>query len=210
MKKILLCIGAFLVLCLMFGVYAVQAGDLRAWDGTWLQITIKAQKGVKFTGYDSTAAPDKLNAGAEKYYACMNVDQTVEDNALVLLTLFDKEGVASGYGFITWDAGTDLDFVGLMMTYTAKDVAYIAADYGPYDTSTYGPIRVKAKDVEHAKFQSMGGTSGRLQSSTVTETDGDYAVFGVNINGTVAKGSNIPSIDCAWSTLLLPLPPLPM
>jgi hypothetical protein len=210
MKKVSLYTGAFLVLFLMIGVYTAQAGDLRAWDGTWLKMTIKAQKGVEFTGYDSTAAPKKMNAGAEKYYVCMNVDQAVEDNALALLTFFDKDGVASGYGFITWDAGTDLDFVGFMSTNTATDVSYIAADYSPYDTSTYGPISVKAKDVEHAKFQSMGGTSGRLQASTVTETTGDYAVFGVNINGTIAKGSNIPSASCGWETLPQPLPPMPI
>lgn len=208
MKKISLCIGVFMVLFLTVCVYAAPAprGDLRQLDGTWVQMTIKNQKGVEFIGYDSTAAPENMNAGAEKIYVCMNVEQTAEANEFAFLTFFDKKGAAFGYGYLYWDAGTDLDFLGWMGTYTANDVTYVAADYGPTDTYTYGPIRVKGRAIDQAKFQSMGGTYGYLQASAVTETTGDYAVFGVNINGTIAKGKNIPSADCGWATLVQPIP----
>ena len=59
MKKTTLCIVAFLVLFLMFGVCNAQAqADLRAFDGKWLQMTMQEQKGLSFmNGHDSTDTP---------------------------------------------------------------------------------------------------------------------------------------------------------
>lgn len=210
MKKISLCISVFVILFLAVGVYTAQAqADLSAFDGTWLKLTVKPQKGLEFTGYDSTAAPDKMKAGAEQIYACMDVDSTNPEGGLeqAYLRLFDKQGTAIGYGTLSWDAGTNLEFMGYLRAFIATDVTYVPnPDTGfpvelSWDTYLYGYVSVTGQSADKIKIKSISG-EGYIQASDVTETTGRYAGFGYILNGGFTKDKKIPQITPACGELV--------
>jgi hypothetical protein len=207
MKKVSFCIGVFMVLFLAFGVYAApaQQGDLRDFNGTWLKLTIKPQKGLEFTtGYNSTDAPAKMKASAGNIYACMDVDDQGIANGQAYLRLFDKEGTTIGYGWINWDAGTNLEFLGYLYAYIASDTTYTAGVEGSpgsvLDTWLYGYVSVKGKEVDKIKIQSVSG-EGYTYAPDSTETTGNYAGFGYILNGGFTKDNKIPEITPACGAI---------
>jgi hypothetical protein len=199
MKNVLLCIGAVTVLFLVIGVYTAQAqGDLRGFDGRWLQITIQEQKGLSFTmGQDSTETPGKWANRKHQLYACVDVRDKGVANEKANLRFYDSDGRAKGYGSIYWDAGTNLEFLGTISGRLAIDVTYVPGPNGlPTQESLYDLVAdayssVKGKDIERIVIQSLGGW-GWTEIPTTTETTGIYAGFGINLTGKILTGNRIP------------------
>ena len=196
MKKVSICFGVAVVLFLLIGSYTAQAQDLSAFDGTWLKLTVKPQKGLEFTGLDSTSAPEKMTASAGNFYACVDVDEA--SPTPVYLRFFDKEGAAVGYGYLYWDAGTNLQFMGYFEAYISDEVQYVAGEDGfpgvgsLTDVYLYGFVNVAGKAVDKIKIKSISG-EGYIQSPDATATTGTYAGFGYTLNGGFAKGKKIPT-----------------
>lgn len=207
MKKVSMCIGVFMAFFLVIGVYTAQAQDLTGFDGTWLKMTVKYQKGLAFTGYDSTAAPAKLKAGALNLYACVDVDAA--EPTVPYLRIFDKNGTAIGSGALYWDAGTNLDFLGYLEASIATNVTYVPGDGGfpgtGTDTYLYGYVSVKGNSVDKIKVQSVSG-EGYIQADDVTETTGLYTGFGYILNGGSTKDRRIPLISPACGAMVFPTP----
>jgi hypothetical protein len=207
MKKVSFCIGVFMVLFLAFGVYAAPPqGDLRDFDGTWLKLTVKPQKGLEFTGYNSTDAPAKMKAGALNIYACMDVNDPGVANGEAFLRLFKQDGTAIGYGTLKWDAGTNLEFLGYLDAFIATNVTYTSDIYGypsggdVTDIELYGYVSVKGKAVDKIKIQSVSG-EGYIQAPDATDTTGAYAGFGYILNGGFTKDRKVPQIIPACGDL---------
>jgi hypothetical protein len=112
MKKTSLCIGAFLVLFLVIGVYTAQAQQdppypaLTQMNGKWLQMS-GSIKGYDFGEWKSTTAiPDKFSYTFSQQYACVSYEY---DSPVINATLivYDKEGTQIGVGNVYWESGTD-------------------------------------------------------------------------------------------------------
>ncbi len=74
MKKFSVCIGVFIALILAIGLCAdmaqAQVPDLTIWNGKWIKISLKASKGLRFSGPDSMSGPINKIAGGGTFYAC--------------------------------------------------------------------------------------------------------------------------------------------
>lgn len=201
MKKVSFCIAVVLVLVFTAGAHAKPAtGDLSAFDGTWLKLTFKFQRGLEFFGYDSINAPQKMQAGARTVYACMDFNPLQPEAAY--LRFFDRDGTPIGFGSLAWDAGTDLEFLGYLEANLATDVTYEADQYGfpvgsyVYDTRLSGFVSVRGGAVDKTKIQSISG-EGYIQAPDATMTTGRYAGFGYILNGGFTKGEKMPQISPA-------------
>ena len=200
MKKTTLCIVAFLVLFLMFGVCNAQAqADLRAFDGKWLQMTIQEQKGLSFiNGHDSTDTPGSWANRKHQLYACIDVQDSGVPNERANLRFYDKDGKAMGWGVMSWDAGTDLNFLGSIGCDIATDVTYVPGPDGLpapdslHDLRVNTYVSVKGTDIERIKIQALGGM-GWTEIPTTTETTGNYAGFGIKLSGKSITGKKIPT-----------------
>lgn len=208
MKKVLLCIGVVLVLFLVFGAHAAPPqGDLRDFNGTWLKLTVKPQKGLEFTGYDSMNAPQKMTAGARKIYACMDVYGGYSPNPQAYLRFFDKDGTPIGHGYLRWNAGTNLEFLGYLGAYIATDVTYIPGANGfPLeesltDTELSGHVNVKGNAVDKIKIKSISG-EGIILAPDATEATGRFAGFGYILNGGFTRDKNVPQVNPACGEIV--------
>ena len=210
MKKVSLCIGIVIAFFLVICSYTAQAQDLSAFNGAWLKMTVKPQKGLEFTGLDSTTAPEKMKAGAGNFYACVDVDEAAPTP--VYLRLFNKEGTAVGYGYLYWDAGTNLQFMGYLEAYISDEVQYVAGEDGfpgvgsLTDVYLYGFVNVAGKAVDKIKIKSISG-EGYIQSPDATATTGTYAGFGYTLNGGYTESRKLPTITPACGEMVFPVEP---
>ena len=197
MKKVSILIGIVVALFFVMGSYNVQAQNLNALNGTWLKMTIKPQKGLEFTGYDSTSLPRKMKTRGGSLYVCVDVDVNAQYAAY--LRFFEKDGTPMGDGLLEWDAGTDLQFLGYIRASLAGDVHYVPGDDGfpamgsQTDTYLQGYVKVAGKTADKIKITSISG-EGWIQSPGATETTGTYAGFGYTLKGSITKGKKIPMI----------------
>ena len=210
MKKFSLCIGSFLVFILMAGVYFVQAqevGDLRDLNGQWFKLTLKPQKGLEFTGYDSTAEPKKMNAGAGNFYACVDVEPTPGNNPEAYMRIFDKKGTVVGFGYLYWNAGANLNFLGYWRGYICSECTYTEGFDGfpgmTYDTWLYGYVSVSGKSYDKLKIKGISG-EGYIQAVDSGPLTGTYAGFGYQLNGGVTNDKKIPDITPACGAMVWP------
>lgn len=207
MKKLSLCVGLFTVFFLVVGAYTAQAQDLSGLNGAWLKLNVKPQKGLEFTGFDSTAAPEKMKARAGALYVCVDVDEAAPNPAY--LRFFEKDGTAIGNGTLYWDAGTNLEFLGYIEANLAIDVTYVpGVDGFPAidsltDTSIYGYVSVAGKSVEKIKIKSVSG-EGYIQDPDATATTGTYAGFGYTLNGGSMNDKKTPMISPACGSMVFP------
>lgn len=208
MKKVsLFCIGVVVGLFLTVGVYTAQAQDLSSFNGAWLKLTVKPQKGLEFTGYDSTAAPRKMQARRGSVYVCVDIDEAAPQTGY--LRFFEKDGTPMGDGILHWDAGTNLEFLGYLEASLADEVDYVPgidgfpAEDSLTDTYLQGYVNVARKAADKIKIKSVSG-EGWIQSPDATETTGTYAGFGYTLNGGVAKGKKIPQITPACGEMVFP------
>jgi len=212
MKKVsLFCIGVVVGLFLTVGVYTAQAQDLSSFNGAWLKLTVKPQKGLEFTGYDSTSAPRKMQARGGSGYVCVDIDEAAPQTGY--LRFFEKDGTPMGDGILHWDAGTNLEFLGYLEASLADEVDYVPgidgfpAEDSLTDTYLQGYVNVAGKAADKIKIKSVSG-EGWIQSPDATETTGTYAGFGYTLNGRVAIGKKIPQITPACGEMVFP-PPAP-
>jgi len=208
MKKVSLCIGVVLILILAFGAHAAPPqGDLRDFNGTWLKLTVKPQKGLEFTGYYSMNAPQKMTAGARKIYACMDVYGGYSPNPQAYLRFFDKDETPIGHGYLRWNAGTNLEFLGYLGAYIATDVTYIPGANGfPLeesltDTELSGHVNVKGNAVDKIKIKSISG-EGIILAPDATEATGRFAGFGYILNGGFTRDKNVPQVNPACGEIV--------
>jgi len=136
MKKFSLCIGAFLVLFLIIGVYKAEAqADLTAFDGLWMKDSTKFRKVVLAGAAGSTTVPGWGFNEAYKGYTCMEVDPT--NAGTINLYSYDNYGNYVGiYGYLDWHSGTNSEFLGLLYLYSDDgfeyDFAYVTVIYGKF------------------------------------------------------------------------------
>lgn len=136
MKKLSLCIGVFLVLFFMTGVYTSQAqGDLTGYNGLWLK-DVSTYRNVVWAGLpDSETIPEK--GSNEKYttYTCMSVDPATPGT--INLSTYDKYGnYLKTSGSIWWHSGTNTEFFA-NMEFVSDDnleynTAYITVSYNKF------------------------------------------------------------------------------
>jgi len=199
MKIFSIFIGIFMILFFVTGIHSAQAqGDLRGFDGKWLKLIVKPQKGLEFASFDSTTAPQKMKVSAYKIYACMDVEDSNTANESAFLRFFGQDGKPIGYGWLTWETGTNLDFLGYLDATIATNVTYTpGADgfpsmYSVTDSNLYGYVSVNGSSIEKIKIQSVSG-EGYIEAPDTTETIGTYAVFGYTLKGGFTKDKKIPT-----------------
>jgi len=152
MKKLSLCIGVFLVLLLMMGVFTAQAQvDLTEYDGFWLKDTTKFRNVIWGGVAGSETVPEKGGNQTYKAYTCMSVDPGTPGT--INLSTYDKDGSYLGIsGSLTWYSGTNSEFLATLELYTDDaaeyDFAFVTVlydkftavpGYGTYtDTESFG------------------------------------------------------------------------
>jgi len=209
MKKGAKFVGAFLGCFLMVVIFAdsLQAQDIRNYDGTWLQINYKTKTGYEFAsgGWESTLAPKKYMPRQEKWYICMQVDQTNQGEGATYksgyLRVFDSTGKEIGCGDFSWENGTNTEMLAYMQLRTGDD--YVVDPIAPtqvcgtgYDTYTYAGFSLTNKNGK-INLKSFYG-EGEYQPTTTDATSGPYAWFGLDLKGITAKGNNVPGAVCGW------------
>jgi hypothetical protein len=209
MKKASICIGVFLVLFLMIGISAdtAQAQDIRSYDGTWLQLNYKTKTGYEFAsgGWESTLVPKKHMSRQEKWYVCIQVDQTDLGEGATYksgyLRIFNSAGKEIGCGDFSWENGTNTELLAYVELRTGND--YVVDPITPtqvcgtgYDTYTYAGFLWTDKNGK-INFKSFYG-EGEYQPATTDATNGPYAWFGLDLKGITAKGNNVPPAACGW------------
>ena len=209
MKRAAICFGAFLVFFLMIGIYgdAAQAQDIRGYDGTWLQVNYKTKTGFEFAsgGWESTLVPQKYLSRQEKWYVCMQVDQTDQGGGATYksgyLRVFNSAGREIGCGDFSWENGSNTEMLAYMALRTGAD--YVVDPGSPtqvcgagYDTYTYVGFSWADKNGK-INFKSFYG-EGEYQPASTDATNGPYAWFGLDLKGTTAKGNKVPAAVCGW------------
>ena len=149
MKKVSLCIGAFMVLLSVVGVYTAQAqADLSAFDGVWLQDSSKFRNMVYAGANGSETLPVRGANEAYRNYTCMEVNPATPGT--INLYTYDRNGKYTGvYGYLYWQSGTNLDFFGNVEFFSEDgfeyDFAYVTIindrfktvpGYGTYSNGT--------------------------------------------------------------------------
>ena len=124
MKKVSLRIGAFLVLFLVIGVYTAQAQvDLSAFNGLWMQDSVKFRNVVYAGAVGSAIVPERGVNEAYKEYMCMEVDPANPDT--INLYTYNKYGkYISVYGYLYWQSGTNSDFFGYVELFSENGFEY--------------------------------------------------------------------------------------
>jgi len=105
MKNEKLCIGAFLILFLLMGVYTAQAQPfpaLEQMNGKWLKMN-GSVNGWLVPSYRADMQPEKLNAPLSSMYACVYY---IPDSISADLVISDHNGIQIGVGSLTYDGGT--------------------------------------------------------------------------------------------------------
>ena len=153
MKKVSLCIGAFMVLLLVVGVYTAQAqADLSAFDGLWLQDSSQYRNIVIAGAIGSDTLPERGANEAYRNYTCMEVDPANADT-INLYRYYGNGDYAGKYGYLYWQSGTNSetnsDFFGKVEFFSQDgfeyDFAYVTVindkfkavpGYGTYSNGT--------------------------------------------------------------------------
>jgi hypothetical protein len=136
MKKVSLCIGAFMVLFLVVGVYTAQAqADLSAFDGLWLQDLSKFRYMVIAGAIGSETLPERGANEAYRNYTCMEVDPA-NAGTINLYTYYRNGDPAPIYGYLYWQSGTNEDFFGKVEFFDLDgfeyDFAYVTVINGKF------------------------------------------------------------------------------
>jgi hypothetical protein len=179
MQKTTFCLGAVLVLFLVFGVYTAQAQDysaLNQMNGKWLKIS-GAVKGYDFgTLHSTTATADKFSAPFSQQYACVYYDPA---EASATLTIYDKAGTSIGTGTFYYQSGTDDDWVAYMYIYLADVTAELPMIAKTKDSATKGTFssitvygRLNASDLGASYF------GGQIKASITTKVPFDGTCVG--------------------------------
>jgi len=193
MKKFSLCIGAFLVLFLMFGGYTAQAqGDLQEFNATWLKFSGKAT-GSELAGGEGSTSPAQKDNGSIQLYGC--VVGFPEGPALIQVYEKDSTANRAGWGTFSKKGGTADKFIGWFHLRTS-DEGWSAVNPNDYTTDTYVPGEMTAKN-EKLNFKGYGG---QAEKKPATGYDG-YALYGVKLGAKTATARSLPfdeTTPCPW------------
>jgi hypothetical protein len=188
MKKGLVCIGAFLVLFLMFGVYSAQAmsySALTQLNGKWLKMSGSA-KGVTYTEFQAEAAAvDTFTFNFKDHFACI-AHNPVNDYGY--LNVYDKAGKQIGVGYLYFHGGTAEQWTGRFEVYLAVG---IYDDYATDGTNltAFSIVNVKIKD--DASNGSIKGVGGYGYADYLW-TANDYSDMIVKINAKIIAAGKLP------------------
>ena len=192
MKKFSLCIGAFLVLFLMFGGYTAQAqGDLQEFNATWLKFSGNAT-GSELTGGEGSTSPAQKDNGSIQLYGC--VVGFPEGPAFI--QVYEKDRTATGAGWATFSkkGGTADKFIG-WFNLRLRD-GFNPANPTDYTTQVVVPGEMTAKN-EKLNFKGYGG---QAEKKPATGYDG-YALYGVKLGAKTATARSLPfdeATPCPW------------
>jgi hypothetical protein len=210
MKRAAISINVFLMFSLLIMIYAdtAQAQDIRDYDGKWLQVNYKTKTGYEFAsgGWESTLVPKKYMSKQEKWYVCIQVDQTDYGPDATYkegyLRVFNSGGKEIGCGTFGWENGTNTEMLAYVELKTGNN--YVVDPVNPtqvcgtgYDTYTYTGVSWTDKKGK-INFKSFYG-EGEYQPATTNATNGPYAWFGLDLKGITAKSNNVPAATCAWA-----------
>lgn len=184
MKKAIMCIGVFIILFLVVGVYTVQAEVTGGLNGTWLKFTGKLQ-GMEFAdGPESTEAGKDDNYSI-KLYGCL-VDGPFYSNQF-FVQLYEKEKTATRAGLAVFEksAGTSEKFAGW---FSMELMQGYDPDSGIYSTSVSAPGEMKIKN-DKINFKGFGGQAEREPAGSYT----NYALYGLkNFKAKTTTAKNLP------------------
>ena len=190
MKKCSLYIGTFLAIIFVIVLCADMAQaqpvppDLSIWIGKWVKMSIKVTKGVLYEGSGSANPSIGKVSGGSTYYACIS---PWNDN-IIYMTIYesvDRSAIEVGAGTITWDVGSNTDWVGLL----SADINAILSDP---NLNFFGPMLLKGV------FQSGSTTvlsKGTIQSIG-TYGNGYYPSLNLNLGwfGVTIKGTLVTKL----------------
>jgi len=191
MKKSLVCIGAFLVLFLMFGGFTAQAQPgtpvpaLVGLDATWLKLS-GSLSGYEFTGAWGTTAPtNKFKANFKNLFACVSYDPAATE---ATFNVYDKDAALMGYGTLYTESGSAVEWVGYVNIYMVESGAFINEETTPTTFWVYGSV--------YGKIQNAKGTvkSMSLEGGLFTDaapTTNPYALGGGKLTAKIVT-NNVP------------------
>jgi hypothetical protein len=166
----------------LLGVYAdtlqAQVPDLTIWNGQWIKMSVKASKGLRFLGPDSTSAPVGKLSGGGTFYACATNDALSDTVNLTIYESIDRRATLVGSGSIQWDVGSNTSWVG-------------SADFSIDVVATDPDVFISAAVIVQGTLDGAALKSGKIQSmggygfGNDFDTGGDYGVFGASTKGTV-------------------------
>lgn len=195
MKKGLVCIGVFLVLFLMFGVYSAQAqsySSLTQLNGKWLKMSGNA-KGVTYTAFQAeTAAVNIFTFTFKDQFACIAYNP---GNDYVYLYVYDKAGKEIGEGYLYFHGGTAEQWTGRLEVNLAVGTY---EDYAADGTNLTALSGVSAKITDDASKGSIKGVGGYGYTEYM-DTATDYSDMSVKINAKIIAIDKLPftGADCA-------------
>lgn len=190
MKKLLLCIGVFLVLFFMTGVYTSQAQDFAAlnqMNGKWLKFN-GSIKGYDFgTYHDPAGEAVKLSGTLNQIYACVLYNPA---NEYADMNLYNKVGTQIGWGFFYWESGTTDTWLSMTNIFLVSS----GRPYPTYDTDVGLSATLIAKTTNAAEkgtFKSLG-----LQGDI--ENDTSFGRFGGSMKANIVTKLPFTPPACGW------------
>ena len=191
MKKVRLCIGAFLFLLLMFSSHTVLAQPfpaLEQMNGKWLKMS-GSVNGWAVTAFQANVVPEKFKASLNNMYACVtyDLDATAAD-----LTIRDASGTQIGTGLLYYYGGTVDQWLAYMSLSLDSRGDYSA---NGADMKLYANTLAKTKNgAEKGSFKAFG-MDGYI------DNDAEYADLGGKLNAKIVG-------EVPWSGLCINFIPL--
>jgi hypothetical protein len=197
MKKMVMCVGIFMVLFLVVGVYSVQAVVADGLNGTWLKFT-GSFKGKEFVeGPGSEEAGRNDNYHSIKLYGCV-VDGSFYDNQF-FVQFYENASTATpaGVGVFEKKAGTAEKFAGWFTMNLME--GYVPANPDEYTTSISVPGEMTIKrnsldNIDSIKFKGFYGQAERKPEKEENPTIyTGYGLYGVKkLSAKTATKKSLP------------------
>jgi hypothetical protein len=184
MKKMVMCVGIFMVLFLVVSVYTAQA-QVTGLDGTWLKLTGNL-KGMGFAdGTSSTEAGRNDNASI-KLYGCVVDGPFFDDQFFVELYEKEKTATRAGLAVFQKSCGAEDEFAG-WFSLRLMD-GFNPANPDVYTTSVSAPGEMRIKNYK-IDFKGFGGQVEKVPAGAYA----GYALYGVKkLNAKTATAKSLP------------------
>ena len=191
MKKVSLCIGAFLVLFLISGVYNAQSQDyavLNQMNGKWLKFN-GSVKGYDFgVFHDPAGKADKFQGTLNQIYACVSYNPA---NETADMYVYDKAGTQTGWGVLYWESGTTDDWLSWI------DL-HLVSTGDPYpanntDVFLWAPVITKTTNsAEKGSFKAFG-LQGYINDNATS-----YGWFAGSMKASIVTKLPFMATNCAF------------
>jgi hypothetical protein len=180
MKKIVMCVGVFMVLFLVVGVHTVQAVVSDGLNQMWLKFT-GSLKGMEFAGGPGSEEEGRNDNYSIKLYGCV-VDGPFYDNQF-FVQFYESASTATpaGVGSFEKKAGTADEFAG-WFTMKLMDL-YDPANPDKYTGTILVPAEMTIKrnnldEIKKIKFKGFYGQAEKKPTDPPGPYTG-YALYGV-------------------------------